>query len=205
MRMVLLRHGESEGNVKRIYAGHLEVPLTERGRAQAEEAALHLGRFNFEVIYSSPLDRAYETAYIAGRLDELSTEIIRMDGFMEMSFGDCEGLTFSEIDARYPKLVKELANNEIDATYPNGECLRGFYERICENYEAVKANVIHTDGDYLIVAHSGVIRALLAKELSGKGENYWHYKIENCGYAVLEYAGKYPILTELNNSISKML
>lgn len=205
MRMVLLRHGESEGNVKRIYAGHLEVPLTERGRAQAEEAAMHLCRFDFDVIYTSPLDRAYETAYIAGRLDQLNTEIIRMEGLMEMSFGDCEGMTFAQIEANYPELVKALSKSDINAQYPNGECLKGFYERIVDVYEAVKANLIASDKDYLIVAHSGVIRALLAKEISGSGSSYWQYRIENCGYAVIDYSSGLPVLTELNNSISTML
>lgn len=202
MRVVLLRHGQSEGNVRKVYAGHLDVPLTEKGREQAEQAALFLGAYDFAEIYTSPLDRAYETAYLAGRLDSCHVEITKLDGLMEMSFGECEGLTYEQIRTNFPNFAKEQEKDHFNAYYPEGESLRTFYERICTCYEEIKGNILHTDKDYLIVAHSGVIRALLAKELSGSGEGYWHFKVENCGYAVLEYSGEYPILAELNNSIS---
>lgn len=202
MRMVLLRHGQSEANVKKIYAGHLDVPLTEKGREQAEQSALFLGRYEFKEIYSSPLDRAYETAYLAGRLEENLVEITKLEGLMEMSFGECEGLSYEQIKGSFPEFAKSLERDHLNVYYPSGESLKTFYERICACYEEIKGNIIHTDHDYLIVAHSGVIRALLAKELTGSGEGYWHYKVENCGYAVLEYSGVYPILAELNNSIS---
>lgn len=205
MRIVLLRHGESEGNLKRIYAGHLDVPLTERGRAQAEQAALFLGMYDFKTIYVSPLDRAYETAYLAGRLETAEVDIVKLDGLKEMSFGLCEGLTYQQIQSNYPNLAEELTYNHLMAQYPEGESLQGFYERVNACYQDILENIKQEDGDYLVAAHSGVIQCILAHELTGGSAFYWHFKLKNCGYAVLTYYGGFPILTELNNTISQMV
>lgn len=215
MRVILLRHGESEANVKRQFAGFTDTPLTERGRAQAEQVALYLGWYQFSRIISSPLERAYETAWLASQLDMKGSDsgrasgIEKWDGFKEMNFGRCEGLTLEGISAQEPQLTESFALDYSNAVYPEGESLVLFYERVVATYkifieECLKsAQSKDSEEDILLVTHSGVIRAILAHEIGGRFESYWHYKIENCGYAVLEYSGDFAVLSELNNAICK--
>lgn len=209
MRVILLRHGESEANVNKQFAGFLDTPLTERGRAQAEQAALYMGWYHFDRVISSSLERAYETAQIATSVNQAGQccvpyeRIESHEGLKEMNFGLCEGLTYDQILAQMPELVKQTNSDYAHATYPEGESLHTFYHRVVNAYELLKQSLFKTEGNILLVSHSGVIRAILAYELGGGFEAYWHYKIENCGYAVLEYDHGYPILTELNNLIGK--
>ncbi len=209
MRVVLLRHGQSEANVNKQFAGFLDTPLTELGRAQAEQAALYMGWYEFDRVFSSPLERAFETAQIATSVDFsggscLPHETIeKYDTLKEMNFGKCEGLTYDEIRSQMPELVKQSNADYTHVVYPEGESLYTFYQRVVEGYELLKESFLKEEGNVLLVSHSGVIRTILAHELGAGFEGYWHYKIENCGYAVLEYDHSYPILTEINNMIGK--
>lgn len=209
MKIVLLRHGESEANVNRQFAGFLDTPLTERGRAQAEQAALYMGWYEFDRVLSSPLERAFETAQIATAIDSMGNaglpygNIERLDSLKEMNFGQCEGMTYQEILSQMPELVTQTNADYAHAIYPEGESLYGFYNRVVEAYKGLKETFIHSCDYVLLVSHSGVIRSILSHELGSGFEGYWHYKIENCGFAVLEYDQEYPILIEFNNVIGK--
>lgn len=209
MRVVLLRHGESEANVKRLFAGHLDTPLTERGRAQAEQAALYMGWYHFVRVAASPLERAYETALLATELDLRGEgavdyiEIEKWPEFKEMAFGLCEGMTMDAIKTEFPALAEAFAADYANAVYPEGESLTGFYQRVVKAYETFLESCRGLEGDVLLVTHSGVIRAILAHEISCGFEGYWRYRVENCGFAVIEYDGRFPILSEINNAICK--
>ena len=65
IELILLRHGQSEGNLARIFQGQLDYPLTDKGREQARAARERLGDYTPDLLLSSPLKRAYETAQIA--------------------------------------------------------------------------------------------------------------------------------------------
>ncbi len=208
MRVILLRHGESEANVKRQFAGFTDTPLTERGRAQAEQAALYMGWYDLSRVVASPLERAYETAWLAAALDMKreqgeELEIEKWDDFKEMNFGRCEGLTLAEIREQELELTEAINRDYRTAVYPEGESLVLFYERIVLAYEHFLKSCQDYTGDILLVAHSGVIRSILAHAVGGGFGGYWRFKVENCGYAVLEYDGDFAMLTELNNAISK--
>lgn len=208
MRVILLRHGESEANVKRQFAGFTDTPLTERGRAQAEQAALYMGWYDLTRVVASPLERAYETAWLAAALDMKreqgeELEIEKWEDFKEMNFGRCEGLTLEEIRAQEPELTEAVNRDYRTAVYPEGESLVQFYERIVIAYEKFLKSCQDHAGDVLLVAHSGVIRSILAHAVGGGFGGYWRFKVENCGYAVLEYDGDFAMLSELNNAIGK--
>ena len=106
----LFRHGETEWNIEGRRQGHLNSPLTSRGRLQAQNNARCLKQNSSLaepiIIYSSPIERARETALIM--LNELSistSSIIFDDRLKESSFGDWEGLTDPEVAERYPCLL----------------------------------------------------------------------------------------------------
>ena len=91
-RVLLIRHGQSEGNAEGRFGGHTATPLSPRGRLQAEATARILSSENLTAIYSSDLSRAVETAMPLARLTGLDVE--QTDAFRERSVGVMEGLTF---------------------------------------------------------------------------------------------------------------
>ncbi|MCK4758386.1 MAG: histidine phosphatase family protein, partial [Thermoplasmata archaeon] len=100
-KIYLLRHGETAWNIEKVFRGRAEVPLTDNGIKQAELAGEHLRGKDIEAIYSSPLERAYETARIAGRKLDLKPEVDeRLTGF---NFGHWQGMLYSTIEKDYPR------------------------------------------------------------------------------------------------------
>lgn len=124
MQVYLLRHGETVGNFNGQYAGVTDTPLTEKGKTQAVDAHLRFEHTEFDVVLSSPLARALDTARVV-----TDHKIIELDGLMEMNFGKFEGLTYEEIKKSYPEEVKSWTETTEDYTFPEGESLRGFYHK----------------------------------------------------------------------------
>jgi probable phosphoglycerate mutase len=169
-RFFLVRHGETEGESSIRYHGRTDVPLSEPGRAQMRLAARTIaarrsGR-NFARVFSSPLIRAFEGArIIAGE----EGSIVTIEEFAEVHFGLFEGLTADEIRERYPAefAVWNADRLAADYKYPEGESRADFAARVERGLERVLATWTprgdRTDDDALLVAHRGVIRAIVRK------------------------------------------
>lgn len=101
MRLIIVRHGESEGDILNVHEGRADFHLTERGHAQAEALGLYI-RDNYKVdkIYASPLKRAYETAQHIS--EKVGVSVIEEELLMEFNNGLIAGLSRKEADERYP-------------------------------------------------------------------------------------------------------
>jgi broad specificity phosphatase PhoE len=164
-RLVLVRHGETMGESSIRYHGRTDVALSDLGRAQMRLAAraIHSPHpIKFAHVFASPLIRASESARIvAGE----STQLVTIEEFAEVHFGLFEGLTADEIRERYPE---EFAIWNIDRlapsyTYPEGESRAAFAERVEGGLARMLAHWTPRDDDALLVAHRGVIRAIVRK------------------------------------------
>ena len=168
-RLILVRHGETEGESSIRYHGRTDVALSDLGRAQMRRAGraieTHRRADNFARVFSSPLVRASEGARIvAGD----SAQLVTIDEFAEVHFGLFEGLTAAEIRERYPD---EFARWNADRlapsyTFPEGESRAAFTDRVERGLERMLAlwtPRIDADDDALLVAHRGVIRAIVRK------------------------------------------
>lgn len=99
IKLYFIRHGESEGNNKRLFTGRWDVPLTELGQAQARLAGQNAKSLGIDLIVTSPLIRAQETAQIIAREIDLPPEkIISSDLFMERDYGDLQQKPYSYAD-----------------------------------------------------------------------------------------------------------
>src|SRR5579864_915424 len=166
-RFFLVRHGETEGESSIRYHGATDVPLSEFGREQMRRAARSIvarrGDVKFGKVFSSPLVRASEGArIIAGTM----ASIVTIEEIAEVHFGLFEGLTADEIRERYPDHFAVWNADRLapDYTYPEGESRADFAARVERGLERVLA--IWTrggDGDALLVAHRGVIRAIVRR------------------------------------------
>jgi broad specificity phosphatase PhoE len=165
-RLILVRHGETEGESSIRYHGRTDVALSELGRAQMRLAGRAIetrhGAKHFARVFSSPLVRASEGArIIAGD----SAPHVTVDDFAEVHFGLFEGLTADEIRERYPD---EFARWDADRlapayTYPAGESRADFNNRVERGLERMLTLWTPRDDDALLVAHRGVIRAIVRK------------------------------------------
>lgn len=154
MKIYLIRHGETTGDVEDRYGGAYDDHLTEKGRAQIEETALQVVGKGIEVIFSSPLIRAQETAEIIN--SRLNCEIKVVNDIQERNYGVLGGLTKEEAKEKYPEAVE--AHKDPHNTDPEGEGLEEFNKRVISAFDAITQ---HGDKTIAIVAHGGPIKVIL--------------------------------------------
>ncbi|KPN13166.1 phosphatase [Bacillus australimaris] len=145
-KICLVRHGETDWNAAKRIQGRTDIPLNDTGKWQAEQAGLYLKDVHWDVVISSPLTRAKETAHLI--LKHVHAPLVIMDDFIERDFGDAEGMSLEERQKLFP-----------DKQYPNMEPLETIQDRMLEGIEKVRA--AYPDQRVLIVAHGAAIHALL--------------------------------------------
>ncbi|HEV2763262.1 MAG TPA: histidine phosphatase family protein [Pyrinomonadaceae bacterium] len=156
-RVLLIRHGQSQGNAERRFGGHSPTPLSERGRAQAEATARALEREEVGAIYSSDLLRAVETAEPLARAKGLD---IRTTGaFRERSVGAMEGLTFEEAAEKHPEEYAALLRRDFEHVILGGESYRQLLDRAARELD--RAIREHRGSTLAVFSHSGTICILV--------------------------------------------
>lgn len=155
-RFVVVRHGQTQWNVEERVQGHRDSPLTAQGIAQAEAIGERLARDRFDALVASDLGRAVQTAQ---RIASRCGLPIRTDPRLrERDFGEGEGLTYGEIDARWPDVFSRIGAVDPDVTIPGGETRRQFHDRIHHAFEALARE--HDGRRVLVVSHGGVLSTL---------------------------------------------
>src|SRR5579863_3188038 len=160
-RLILVRHGETEGESSIRFHGRNDVPLSELGRAQMravrDAISRNYGGLKFERVFTSPLVRASEAAAIIAGEDKT---IITIDDLAEVYFGLFEGLTADEIKDAYPADFERWSSHRFDAdyAYPEGESRAQFTARVERGVDAM-LSAWSARATALLVAHRGVIRA----------------------------------------------
>ena len=161
-RILLIRHGQSQGNAEGRFGGHTATPLSARGRRQAEVVARALASEKITAIYSSDLLRAVQTAEPLARLTRL--EIKPTDAFRERSVGVMEGLTFEEAAEQHPKQYAALIRRDFEHVILGGESYRQMLDRAASKLD--HAIEQHRGGRICIFTHTGTI-CILALHLMG--------------------------------------
>lgn len=162
--LILVRHGETEGQSSIRYHGRTDVALDDYGRAQMRAAARIVRGETFSKVFASPLSRAAEGArIIAGN----GAEVVSIVEFVEIDFGAFEGLTIEEIRQRYPAEYERWRSGRLEASYhyPGGESGAAFRARVGEGmrrmFELWRGGRSRFRGTALLVAHRGVIRVII--------------------------------------------
>jgi probable phosphoglycerate mutase len=155
--VVIIRHGQSQGNAEGRFGGHTDTPLSPRGRKQAQATAKALASEKFDVIYSSDLPRAIETASPLAELAGVS--LITTDALRERSVGVMEGLTFEEAAERHPEQYQALLRRDFEHVLLGGESYRQTLDRASRLLdEAIEQ---HKGGRIALFAHTGTICILI--------------------------------------------
>jgi len=188
MKLILLRHGESQWNLENRFTGWKDVSLTEAGIAEANFSGNQLLKANIKIksVYTSLLNRATETTDIVTDIINFSKEDIQYDWRLnERHYGALQGLNKSETakkygekqvhiwrrsydispphldqdDKRHPRFDNKF--NDIQDPLPVGESLKNVIDRLNPFWKEYVSNLSEAKGDYLIVAHSNSLRAII--------------------------------------------
>jgi broad specificity phosphatase PhoE len=161
-RVLLIRHGQSQGNAEGRFGGHTETPLSTLGHTQAEATARALSSQTFQAIYASDLPRAVETAEPLARLTGL--QINQSEAFRERSVGVMESLTFEEAAAAHPEQYAALLRRDFEHIILGGESYRQMLERASHKLDEIIEQ--HRGGRIAVFSHTGTI-CILALHLMG--------------------------------------
>lgn len=197
--LYLVRHGRTEANVRQVLHGLTDLPLDALGRRQAAAIAGRLARETEpDVLLSSPLQRAMETATIIGQAIGLAP--LAVPGLVEINFGDLEGVSFGEFALRHSDLATRfLDDNDLEVGWPGGETRRAFYQRVETTFLEILEQ--HARHRVVVVAHGGVIGAFLSR-LMGLSPNAPEvYDIVNCSLSHLDVGAEDSVLHVRNDTV----
>ena len=127
-RLIFVRHGQSVSNLEQRFSGQHNPDLTDLGHRQAEATARHLKNAGIQVIYSSDLARAYQTAEHTARL--LKLPIIPTAGLREINAGDWEGKLYSDLMTEFPDSYQRWLTDLGHAHPENGESVLALHDRV---------------------------------------------------------------------------
>lgn len=159
--LIFVRHGETTWNQELRYQGQCDSPLSELGLLQAEKLGQFLSRRKIDAVYSSDLGRAVATAQKIAQHHALIP--IVDERLREMNFGVWEGLTRSEVLAKYPDLYQARYEDRLNLRIPGGELPREVVERL---HRFLGERLSEHDGETIVaVSHGGALRLVLASLL----------------------------------------
>lgn len=163
LTLVLVRHGATTWNESGYCQGRRDVPLSDRGRAQAEQLRRVLADTSFDHVFASPLVRARETARLV-----TSREPEVIDDLAEIDRGHWEGHAMDEIRRRWGKLCKGWYDDPAGLSMPGGEAFDHLWERAAGALEALERQ-----GTVFACAHKALNRALIARALRRPSKGVW--------------------------------
>jgi len=196
--LVLVRHGRTAANKKRLLQGRLDLPLDDFGQRQAERVADHLASQAVDLVLSSPLRRAMMTAQAIGqRVGRVPTVV---SGLSEMDFGEFEGSSFEAVQRLRPDLPARLADpTDYDVGWPGGERRGDFYRRVWATFESILRD--HAAERVVVVSHGGVLGSFLAMAQGASPNDPGIYDLVNCGVSQVEVNADHCLVHGRNDAI----
>jgi probable phosphoglycerate mutase len=189
--IIFLRHGQAKNNTERILAGRTPgIPLTEKGIDQAEKAAKFLEDMNISAIYSSPIERAKNTAEIVGKHNSIDVRID--DRLIELDMGKFTGIPYDEIFSSHGNVFMKFYKGELEIAHNGVETFADVKKRVLGIVDHVIEN--HPDENVVLVTHMDPIKAMLSTVVSLSPENLFELIIANASLNIFrEYKRKFSI------------
>jgi len=159
MKLIIVRHIETEANAKKIFSGWSNYDITQNGFMQISKLKKELKNKHVDYIISSTLYRAYYTALEISKV--INAKIVLDDRIKEINFGVFDGKTIEEIKEKYYDEYLLWMENYKKYCFPDGECYTSFFKRIDEFL-----NELDNMKKYIIVTHGGVINYITGNNLN---------------------------------------
>ncbi|BAY09500.1 histidine phosphatase family protein [Calothrix sp. NIES-2098] len=201
VRLLLVRHGETEWNRQTRFQGQIDVPLNDNGRNQAQKAGEFLKDVAIDFAISSSMLRPKETAEIILQ-HHPSVQLELQDGLREISHGLWEGKLETEIEQEFPGELERWRLTPAEVQMPEGENLQQVWERSVAAWQSIvqaaSENQLKTG---LVVAHDATNKTLLCHILGLSSENFWNFRQGNGAVSVIDYPSGLdglPVLQAMN-------
>lgn len=179
-RLLLIRHAPTPDTGHRLTGRLPGVPLGEEGRALAEKLAQRLADVRLDAVYSSPIERTWETAEIVARPHGLQP--IGDDGLLEVDFGDWSGRTFKQLQRL--KLWQTVKTTPSRVTFPGGEAMADMQRRAVATCERLASG--SPKGTLALVSHADVIKTIVSHYLGQPLDLFQRIVISPTSVSVIE-------------------
>ncbi len=197
LRLLLVRHAETDWNRERRYQGWTDTPLSDAGRVQAEAAAQLLAGSKLAAVWSSPLQRARDTA--AAIACPHGLRVHAADAYKEMRFGPWEGLTVDEVRARFAEPYRAWAETPQLASWAGAETLAEVRARVLAGLDELRET--YPGQTVCLVAH-GISSRILILEALGLGlDRLWSLQLASTGISELEFSDDWTALHRMNTLV----
>jgi alpha-ribazole phosphatase/probable phosphoglycerate mutase len=193
-RLLLIRHAQPREEARGRCYGTLDIGLSARGQRRAQLLARTLDRIALSAIYSSPCLRAIETAAPLAAVHELRPIID--EALREIDFGDLEGRSYEEIQDSYPEVYWQWMQAPTLVQFPGGESYARLRRRALAAMESIRAR--HPGETAAVVAHGGVLRAMLADCLSMPDEAIFRLDQSYGAISIVDWIDSVPLVRLLN-------
>ena len=188
MRILLIRHGETEWNRIRRFQGQSDIPLNQTGKDQAHALAKALKKESVDAVYTSPLSRAKETARFILAYHP-SVRLVEEAGFLEMDLGDFDGLAAKDWVSNYPEYRKKWMDNPSTVKMPGGESLKEVQARAVKSLNSL-IDRHPPDATIVICTHNFVICSILCHALEISLDRFRNIKQDTAALNILHVRGK---------------
>lgn len=189
-RVFLIRHGETERSVARRHTGRTDIPLTEEGRRQAKRLGARLAGEQFALVLVSPLQRASETARLAGfAIGENDGAVDLEPDLVEWDYGAYDNLTAVEIRRERPGWTPW------EGGFPGGETLGDLEARA----DRVLARIRPVEGDVALFAHGHILRVVTARWLEQPAVMAARYYMSTATLSVLGWERETSVIERWND------
>ena len=193
--IIFLRHGQAENNTKRILAGRTEgVPLTKIGIEQAEQIGKYLKPIDISAIYSSPIERANNTAKIVAESNSIDYKLD--ERLTELDMGKFTRMPYDEIFAKHGNVFLKFYSNDPVISEYNVETFPHVQKRVMDmlDYTIKK----HDQENVLLVTHMDPIKSVIAKVMDLKPLSLFELIIANCSLTIIKHHDEKLSLSAIN-------
>ena len=194
--IIFLRHGQAENNTKRILAGRTEgVPLTKIGIEQAEQIGKYLKPIDISAIYSSPIERANNTAKIVAESNSIDYKLD--ERLTELDMGKFTRMPYDEIFAKHGNVFLKFYSNDPIISKYNVETFPHVQKRVMDmlDYTIKK----HDQENVLLVTHMDPIKSVIAKVMDLKPSSLFELIIANCSLTIIKHHDEKLSLSAINS------
>jgi len=195
-RLLLIRHGETEGAAASRFYGRSDVPLSSPGERQMEALGRKLVDRPLAAVYASDLRRSIRSAEILGRSHSLEPTV--EPAFREIDMGRWEGLTWDEIHARDPKYAAHWLDGPGATPFPDGESLADFRARVIPALERILG--AHREQTIALVGHGGTNRLILCEAIGAPSARFFAIAQDFSALNILDWYAGGSVLLMMNDT-----
>lgn len=201
MRLILVRHGETEWNRQRRVQGLSNLALNETGKKQAEAVARALRNEKVDAIYSSPLRRAQETARAIRRFHKVDVEIL--DGLKELDVGEVDGMTYEDMKTHHGEFFVRWMTDFTSVRLPGGGFLPELREQCCTAIQDIVGKEQRAENDdrvVIAVTHFFPIMCVICNSMGLDLSHCRRLRVDLASISALDFNTGSTVLVSLNDT-----